>query len=150
MELIRNILDHKGYALHTTEMATPVADALRTLTERNIGSLLVFEGPELRGIFTERDYVRWAARGGNNGAESRVGDIMDRHVHRIAPDQRVDEAMGVMTNKRVRHLVVEEHDRVVGLVSIGDVVHAVISSQASEIDQLHRYIQGEGSASATS
>ena len=83
--------------------------SLRTLTERNIGSLLVFEGPELRGIFTERDYVRWAARGGNNGAESRVGDIMDRHVHRIAPDQRVDEAMGVMTNKRVRHLVVEDN-----------------------------------------
>jgi CBS domain-containing protein len=150
MELIRNILDHKGYELYSTVVSAAVADALRSMTERNIGSLLVFDGSELLGIFTERDYVRWAARGGAGGAERPVGDVMDRRVHRIAPEQRVDEAMERMTSKRVRHLVVEEYGRIVGLVSIGDVVHAVISSQASEIDHLHRYIQGEGGASLTS
>ena len=143
MELIRNILDHKGYELHTATASERVEEALRTMAERNIGTHLVFEGQELLGILTERDYVRWAARGGDESVPC-VGDLMDRQVERIAPEQRVDEAMERMTSKRVRHLVVEEHGRVVGLVSIGDVVHAVISAQASEIDHLHRYIQGEG------
>ena len=149
MELIRNILDHKGYALHTVGPDGTLSDALRTMADRNIGSLLVFEGQELLGILTERDFVRWAAGTGGDETTTRVGEVMDRRIHRITPEQRVDEAMTQMTGKRVRHLVVEEGGRVVGLVSIGDVVHAVISSQASEIDHLHRYIHGEGAAPHT-
>lgn len=151
MELIRNILDHKGYALHTADAAMPLSEALRLMTDRNVGSLLVFEGHELRGILTERDYVRWIVRGGGvQASRAGVGDVMDRRVERVTPDQRVDEAMERMTRKRVRHLAVEEQGRIVGLVSIGDVVHAVISSQASEIDHLHRYIHGEGVAPPSS
>ena len=143
MELIRNILDHKGYALHTTEPGASLRDALRGMTDRNVGSLLVFRGEKVVGILTERDYVRWAVAGSADPDQVQVADVMDERIHRIRPEQRVDEAMTQMTAARVRHLVVEDRGRVVGLVSIGDIVHAVIQSQATEIDHLHRYIQGE-------
>lgn len=150
MELIRNILDHKGYVLHTAAAAMPLSEALRLMADRNVGSLLVFEGHELSGILTERDYVRWMVRRGAEASRPCVRDAMDQRVERVTPDQRVDEAMQRMTQKRVRHLAVEEQGRIVGLVSIGDVVHAVISSQANEIDHLHRYIHGEGAAPPSS
>ena len=148
MELIRNILDHKGYSIFTAAPDTPLREALREMAEHNVGSLLVFRGEQVVGILTERDYLRWTVAAKGDPATAQVAEVMDERLHRIRPEQRVDEAMKQMTEVRVRHLIVEDRGRAVGLVSIGDIVHAVIQAQASEIDHLHRYIQGEGPSQA--
>lgn len=143
MKIIRNLLDQKGYSLHTTTPDLPIRDALRMMIEKRVGSLLVFEGAEIRGIVTERDFVRWAAHGNETDSGAPVEAVMDPPKHRVALDSSVDAAMRLMTEKRVRHLIVEEQGRIVGLVSIGDVVVAMLTEQATEIEQLQRYIQGE-------
>lgn len=115
---------------------------MEQMRENNIGSLLVFEGERLVGLFTERDFVRAVAQHGPSCAHGAVGDIMDRDVLYVSPDSTIDECMAIMTERRTRHLPVIEDDVLVGIVSIGDVVKELIKDKEFVIEQLERYIAG--------
>ena len=119
-----------------------VFDAIKLMAERNVGSLLVMENNALVGIMSERDYARSVILKGRSSANTKVKDIMSSRVICVAPEQTVEEAMALMTDKRVRHLPVLIEDEVVGVISIGDLVKNIIDGQQFIIDQLERYISG--------
>jgi CBS domain-containing protein len=123
---------------------TPVFEALQLMAERNVGALLVIRAERLIGIFSERDYARKVILKGKSSKEIPVSEIMSTMVLYVRPEQTIDDCMALMTDKRVRHLPVMEEDRVVGVVSIGDVVKDVISEQSFLIEQLQNYISGRG------
>jgi CBS domain-containing protein len=112
------------------------------MAEHDIGAVLVLDGERLAGIFTERDYARKVVLVGRSSKDSPVSAVMTSHVVCVAPHRSVDECMGLMTEKRVRHLPVVDHKRVVGLVSIGDLVKETIAEQQYTISQLQSYIAG--------
>ena len=117
-----------------------VLEALNVMAERNIGAVLVMSNEKLAGIFSERDYARQVVLLGKSSKETHVREIMTHKVLCVRPDQTIDECMGLMTGKRVRHLPVLDHKKVVGVISIGDVVKEVISEQQAMIEQLEHYI----------
>ncbi len=117
-----------------------VYDALRLMAEKNVGALPVLAGDEIEGIFSERDYARKVILVGKTSRETHVREIMTRDVIRIGPEWTADQCMALMTDKRVRHLPVVERDRLVGIISIGDVVRAVVEEQQLTISTLERYI----------
>ena len=119
-----------------------VIDALREMANRNIGSLLVRDGEELVGLISERDYARKVILKNKASREIPVSEIMTRHVVCVAPGQTVDGCMALMTDKRTRHLAVMDDGRLVGVVSIGDVVKAIIDHHEFTIQQLEHYITG--------
>ena len=113
------------------------------MAEKNVGAVLVLEGETLVGIFSERDYARKVILKGKSSKETRVREIMIGHVLYVRPDQTLDDCMALMTDKRVRHLpVLDDERRVVGVISIGDVVKDIISEQSFMIEQLQNYITG--------
>ncbi len=112
------------------------------MADKEIGSVVVMEDDKLVGIMTERDYARKVILEGKSSRESAVAEVMTRQVLCASPERTVDECMALMTDKRARHLPVVDHKRVVGVVSIGDLVKAVISEQQILIDQLQHYISG--------
>jgi CBS domain-containing protein len=118
-----------------------VYDALMLMAERNIGAVLVMEGGELRGILTERDYARKGIVQGRASKDTLVAEIMTPRIICVAPGVTADECMVLMTDQRVRHLPVMEAGRVVGVVSIGDVVRAILDEQRSTIDSLQSFIR---------
>lgn len=142
MRQVRHLLESKGDAVFTISPEAPVLDAIRTMAERSVGALMVTRGDALAGIVTERDYARKVILKGHSSRETPVSDIMTPSPTCVAPSTTVDECMHLCTQLRVRHLPVMEGNRLVGVVSIGDLVKAVIDDQATEIDQLQRYIAG--------
>jgi CBS domain-containing protein len=142
MRQVKHLLEGKGNAVYTTTPEAPVLDAIRMMAERSVGALPVMRGEVLAGIVTERDYARKVILKGRSSRETPVSDIMTPAPTSVAPATTVDECMHLCTELRVRHLPVLENNKLVGIVSIGDLVKAVIDDQAAEIDHLQRYIAG--------
>ena len=142
MRQVRHLLEGKGNAVYTITPEAPVLDAIRLMAERSVGALLVLRGGDLTGIVTERDYARKVILKGHSSRETPVADIMTPAPTSVSPATTVDECMRLCTQLRVRHLPVLDNGRLVGIVSIGDLVKAVIDDQAAEIDHLQRYIAG--------
>jgi CBS domain-containing protein len=136
------ILQAKGRRVWSVSPDTLVFDAVALMAEKNVGALLVMEGERLVGIVSERDYTRKIALLGKNSRRTPVRDILTDAVHRVTPQTTLHECMELMSDKRVRHLPVMVNDKVVGLVSIGDLVNWIIRSQNVAIDQLQAYIAG--------
>ncbi len=142
MRQVKHLLELKGNAVYAIAPEAPVLDAIRQMAERGIGALLVMRGDELVGIVSERDYARKVILKGRSSKDTPVAEIMTASPISVDPSATVDECMRLCTDQRVRHLPVKDNGRVVGVVSIGDLVKAVIDDQAVEIDQLQRYIAG--------
>jgi CBS domain-containing protein len=119
-----------------------VFEAIRLMAEKDVGSLLVLSDGKLAGLFTERDYTRKVALFGKTSKETRVREVIPRETVTVTPDDSVEECMRLMTEKRVRHLPVVEGTNVVGLISIGDLVNWIISTQNAHIEQMEQYISG--------
>lgn len=139
---IREILAHKGGATWTISPDTTVFEAIQLMADKNIGALLVTKNDKLAGIISERDYTRKVALRGRNSKGTRVQEILSGSVVSVTPEYTVDQCLRLMTEHRVRHLPVLEGQRIVGVISIGDLVNWVISAQNSTIHQLETYITG--------
>jgi CBS domain-containing protein len=140
MTTVRQLLDHKGRAILSIEPEAPVLEAIRAMAAHHVGALLVMQGETLRGIVSERDYARKVILLGRSSADTPVCDIMSTPVITVSPDTTVQTCMQLMTDKRVRHLPVVDGARVVGIVSIGDLVKALMAEQQQHIEQLEHYI----------
>jgi CBS domain-containing protein len=141
---IDQILQTKGYEVVTISHSSNVLDAVRVMVDRNIGSLVVMEGQRPVGIVTERDVLRFTAGAPESLTEVGLTEIMTRDMITAEPRDRLAAMMDVMTEKRIRHLPVIESDRLVGIISIGDLVNACRVSAEQENHQLRQYIQGVG------
>lgn len=142
MATVRDVLALKGRVVHKIHPNAPVLEALRMMAEHGIGALVVSDGAHLAGIVTERDYARKIILKGRTSPETPVREIMSTMVICARLEQTVEECMAVMTVRAVRHLPVLEHKRVVGIVSIGDLVKNIIDDKQFIIEQLEHYIQG--------
>lgn len=142
MPTAHDILRSKGHTVHSVRPTDTVLAALGVMAEHDIGAVLVRDGDEILGILTERDYARKVALAGRASKDSPVRAIMTANVVCVSPSRTVEECMGLMTERRCRHLPVVENGRVVGLVSIGDLVRAMIDEQEFTINQLKNYIAG--------
>ena len=143
MAYIRDILNTKDKTVYSISPDATVFDALILMSEKGIGALIVMEGEKVVGIFSERDYARKIILKGKTSRETMVREVMSSHLFHVRPENTVEECMVLMTGKHVRHLPVFEEGRFVGVISIGDVVKAIISHQEFLIDQLSNYISGE-------
>jgi len=142
MKTVKDILNAKGTDIWSVNPSDTVLDSLKMMADKSVGSLLVMEGEKLVGIVTERDYARKVILEGKSSKDTTVSDVMTRKVLCVSPERTVDECMALMTDKRARHLPVIDHKQVVGVVSIGDLVKALIHEQQILIDQLQHYISG--------
>jgi CBS domain-containing protein len=142
MKLVQHLLDAKGSDVISIAADASVLDAIRVMAERSVGSLLVMDEGEISGIVTERDYARKVILLGRSSETTTVEAIMSTEVITATAEQTVGECMTLMTEKRIRHLPVVADEKVVGLISIGDLVQAIISDQQHEIEQLENYISG--------
>jgi CBS domain-containing protein len=140
MRLVKHLLEDKGGAIHAIEPDKPELDAIRLMAEKYIGALLVMKSSQLLGIVSERDYARKVILKGRSSADTPVREIMSASVLTVAPGDSVNHCMKLMTDRRVRHLPVVDDGRVLGVVSIGDLVKAVIEDQAQELEHMQRYI----------
>lgn len=140
MQTVQQVLDHKGRQVWTIDPDASVLDAIGEMAARDVGALVVVEGASVLGIISERQYTRGVALMGRASRDTRVRDIMRPDVPRVAPETDIDTCMALMTEYRTRHLPVMVGDELVGLVSIGDLVAAIISQQQHTIEQLERYI----------
>jgi CBS domain-containing protein len=142
MKLVKHLLDSKGHDVLSIAPGDSVLDAIKLMAEKGIGALIVMDGGALAGIVTERDYARKVILKGRSSDETPVKDIMTSGARTTTVDQTVDSCMNMMTDKRIRHLPVIDGDNVIGMVSIGDLVKAIIADQKEEIEQLEQYITG--------
>jgi len=141
-KLVSDILDSKGHEVWAVKPDDTVFDSLQLMAEKGIGALLVMDGDRLVGIVTERDYARKVILEGKSSKTSSVAEVMTKRVLCVTPERTIDECMALMTDKRARHLPVLDHKRVIGIISIGDLVKTMISEQQVLIDQLQHYISG--------
>jgi CBS domain-containing protein len=141
MANVRHLLEHKTHAIYSIEPDDPVLEAIRLMAEHSIGALLVMKGSELVGIVSERDYARKVILRGHSSSETPVWQIMSAPVLTVRSDQTVQECMQLMTDRRVRHLPVVENGKVIGVLSIGDLVRAVLEEQQRTISELENYIR---------
>jgi len=139
---IRRLLHQKGGKICSIHPEATVFEAVAKMAENDIGSLLVIEGEALIGIITERHYARNVVLKGKTSPTTTVREIMERDVITVRPEQSVEECMALMTDRRVRHLPVIEDKKIIGIVSIGDLVKSIIDGQKFRIDQLEHYICG--------
>jgi CBS domain-containing protein len=139
-ETIGSILRHKGREVWSISPDATVYDAIALMARKSVGAVLVIGGSALAGIVTERDYARKVILQGRSSKETHVNEIMTNDLVTISPDNTVDDCMRLMTDHRIRHLPVLDGGKLVGIVSIGDLVKAKIADQAHTIDQLHSYI----------
>jgi CBS domain-containing protein len=142
MKTVKDILRIKGNEIWTTTPDATVYEALQTMAEKNVGALVVLDADTVVGIMSERDYARKVILHGRSSREIRVREIMTSEVYFVRPEQDIQECMAQMTDKRVRHLPALENDRLVGIISIGDVVKALIAEHESTIKHLEDYITG--------
>jgi CBS domain-containing protein len=140
MKTVKQLLSGKGSQLHSIRPDAKVIEALQLMAHKDIGALLVMEGGRLVGILSERDYARKIVLQGRSSADTPVRDIMTAQVVSVGLGDSAERCMQIVTDKRIRHLPVVEGGQVVGVVSIGDLVKAVIEDQQVELDQLQRYI----------
>ena len=141
-ERIKDLLKSKNKEVWIIDPGASVYDAIAQMADREIGSLVVIEGNRVVGIITERDYAHKIILQGKSSRKTPVRDIMTEKVIYVQPDRKIDECMVLMTEKRIRHLPVLYGDKLTGMISIGDVVKAVISEKEFVIDQLTSYISG--------
>lgn len=139
---ISEILNHKGGQVWSISPDETVFDAIELMAEKNIGALLVIESSRLVGILTERDYTRKVALKGRSSKETAVREILTGNPVQVTPDHTIEDCMRLMTEQRVRHLPVLQANRILGVVSIGDLVNWIITAQSSTIHQLQTYISG--------
>ena len=144
MITVRQLLRVKGRDVWSIAPDATVYDALNLMADKKVGALLVLKGEKLVGIISERDYARKVILKGKSTMETPVREIMTGEVVSVGPQQTIQECMALMTEKRFRHLPVFEEDRLIGIISIGDVVKAIISEQEFMIEQLERYITNGG------
>ena len=142
MKRVKDILAVKGQDVWSIEPGASVYDAMKLMAEKEIGALMVMEGTTLVGLISERDYARKVILQGRASRTTQVKEIMTTRVVYTHPQQNIEECMAVMTEKRVRHLPVIDEERLVGVISIGDLVKSIISEQQFIIEQLERYIRG--------
>jgi len=140
MRSVQQLLEEKAHRLLAIKPTASVLDALKIMAEKEIGALVVLDGEKLVGIFSERDYARKIILFGKSSKDTSVSEIMTPKVVCVRPQQTVEECMSLMTEKRVRHLPVLSEKKVIGIISIGDVVRAMISDQQQTIEQLEQYI----------
>ena len=142
MKTTRQVLEAKGFDVYSIAPAVLVFDALGEMAELNVGALVVLDGDELVGLISERDYARKVILKNKASKDTPVSEIMSHHVVCVSPDLQVDACMSLMTDKRIRHLVVMDDGNLMGVISIGDVVKAIIDHQEFTIQQLEHYITG--------
>ena len=140
MKTVADILNAKGRQVFSAAPDDSVFDAIKMMSDKGIGGIVIMDGDKLVGIMTERDYARKVVLDGKSSRNASVKEIMTDQVLCVTPEQTIDECMALMTDKRARHLPVLENDKVVGVISIGDLVKAVIHEQQILIDQLQNYI----------
>jgi CBS domain-containing protein len=143
MKLVQHLLDSKGREIISVTADASVLDAITIMAERSIGSLPVMQGDELLGIVTERDYARKVIVKGRSSRSTEVGEIMTTEVCTATLADTVNNCMTVMTERKIRHLPVVDDGKVVGMISIGDLVQAIITDQKEEIEHLEHYISGQ-------
>lgn len=143
MKLVQHLLDSKGAAIISILPDSSVLDAIKTMAEKAVGSLLVMQGDDLQGIVTERDYARKVIVKGRASESTAVREIMTAEVLTVTPDKTVNHCMELMTERKIRHLPVVADGKVAGMISIGDLVQAIIADQQDEIHQLEQYISGQ-------
>lgn len=140
MRQVRHLLERKGSDIFAIAPEAPVLEAIKHMAEQRVGALLVMRGERLLGIVSERDYARKVILQGHSSAHTAVSEIMSSPPLTVAPATDVFDCMRLCTDRRIRHLPVVEGERVVGVISIGDLVKEVIEAQAEQIEQLQRYI----------
>jgi IMP dehydrogenase len=142
MTTVKQILDTKGYTVWSIHPQESVFAAIEQMAEKEVGALVVLEGNALVGIISERDYARKVILKGRSSHVTAVQDIMTPHVICARLDQSIEECMSIMTERRIRHLPILDSGRLVGIISIGDLVKAIIAEQQFIIAQLEHYISG--------
>jgi len=142
MQTVKHLLEHKAAQVLSVSDADSVLNAIGIMAKFHVGALLVMQGDKLLGVMSERDYARKVILNGRSSQNTTVGEIMSSPVIAVSPEDTVHRCMEIMTEKRIRHLPVVSGGKVVGVLSIGDLVKAVIDEQREEIEQLQRYIVG--------
>lgn len=140
MKTVNNIIQNKSNSIHSVKPDTSVLDALKVMMDKNISALLVMDGPQLKGIFTERDYARKIILQGKSSKDTLIKDVMTEELETIRLNSSIDRCMEIMTDKHIRHLPIVENGKVAGMISIGDLVKFVIEDQKLTIEQLQNYI----------
>jgi CBS domain-containing protein len=142
MKTVREILAGKGSVIWSIQPDATVFEALQTMADNDVGALIVLDGETVAGVLSERDYARKVILHGRSSKELKVKEIMSSKVYFVKPEQNIEDCMALFTNKRVRHLPVLDNDILRGIISIGDVVKAVIAEQEFTIKHLENYITG--------
>ena len=140
MKTVQQLLESKRHSVVSVTSASTVLEALKVMAEKEIGAVVVIDQEHLVGIFSERDYARKVVLQGKASKDTPVREIMTEKVVCVRPDQTVEDCMGLMTDKRIRHLPVLDHKKVIGVVSIGDIVKEMLSEKEFVIRQLESYI----------
>jgi len=142
MSIIRDILDRKGRKVLTVTSQVSVLDAIKNMSEANIGAVVIQDGDQPTGIFTERDYLQKIALQGRASDETEVSEVMSSPLFTVESSEDTTVAMKTMTERRCRHLVVMEGEKMVGIISIGDLVKHMLQEKEAEVEQLSSYISG--------
>ena len=142
MTTVQQLLDAKGHEVYFVRPDDTVLDALKLMESKNLGAVLVKDGEKLAGIFTERQYARKVFLKGRSSPKTPTREVMEANVICVGPEKTVEACMALMTEKRIRHLPVLRDDKVVGVISIGDLVKNIIADQEFTIEQLEHYIRG--------
>jgi CBS domain-containing protein len=143
MKIVRDILQVKGTEVYTIPPDATVYEALQKMAEKNVGALLVVKDNDVAGVISERDYARKVVLKGKFSKDVPVSDIMATHIVRVNPNQDIESCMELMSDKHVRHLPVIQNERIIGIISIGDIVKAIIEHKEEIITQLENYIKGK-------
>lgn len=140
MKTVHFILEQKPKFIFSVSSSTSVFDALQLMMDKNISALLIMDGTKLLGIFTERDYARKIILKGRSSKTTTVEEVMTKDPILVSPSEQIETCMQLMTDKRISHLPVSENDRILGMISIGDILKHLIEDQKDTIDQLKNYI----------
>ncbi len=140
MATVKQLLKEKGHDIWSVGPEASVYEAIELMADKEVGALVVMEGDSLVGVLSERDYARKVVLQGRSSRDTKIKEIMTSRVAYARPGQTVEECMAMMTDKRIRHLPVLEGDELLGVISIGDLVKAIIEEQQHVIEQLEQYI----------